>query len=102
MKRYWKPIPIEEYFKDDPELLLMWEALEIVEEKRVPFYADEPIARSEKVDMKGVFRTNFNPRKKLYQLHLVADAIGVDTLPVDMDKAFEKIVKYLEDAAIRP
>jgi len=96
MTSYWRPPPIEEFFKDDPERLLMWQALEATEEKSVPFYADEPIAKSEKVDMKGVYRTNFNPRKNLRQLHLVAEAAGIESLPIYMDKAFRKVINHLK------
>lgn len=92
----WKPVPIEEYYKDYPDLLLMWQALEVKEEKRVPWYSDEPMAHSEKADMSGVYRTNFWPKENRQHLALVAQAIGINQLPLDQDKAYKKVLRALK------
>ena len=60
---HWRPIKIEKYFKDVPDILIVWKSLKIKEEKQVPFYADEPIATSKEFDMTGYYRTNFRPHK---------------------------------------
>lgn len=93
----WKPISIEEYYADDKETLLMWNVLDIEEEKRVPWYSDEPVARSKKTDITGINRSTFNPRNNLLHLHKVAMAIGIKMLPIDIDEAFKYVIKVIKN-----
>lgn len=99
--RNWRPIAIENYFKDAPDILKMWKVLEIKEEKQVPWYSDEPVAKSNKVQLFGICRTNFNPKNNWTHLMVVAGAIGLETLeigsPIDINQAFKKVLNYLDN-----
>lgn len=90
--QFWKPVPIEVYFSDYPDYLKMWSVLGIKEEKRVPWYADEPIATSKKVDLHGISRSNFDPENNYVHLSIVAKAAGIKTLSLDMKEAFQQVL----------
>lgn len=95
MKCY-RPIPIEQFFKDNPDLLKMWNVLEIEEEKSPPWYADQPMATSKKVKLNGIHRRNFNPMSNREHLYLVAKVVGVKELPIDMDQAFKEVLRVID------
>lgn len=95
MKR-WQPIPIDEFFSHDQEKLLMWKILEITEEKRPPISTDVPIARSKKVQLCGINRNNFNPRKKYGHIRVVALACGIKKIPSDLDTAYKYVLKKIK------
>ena len=91
-RQSWHPMKIEKFYKDYPDKLLLWNVLEITEEKRVPFYADEPIGRS-RHPIGMINRNNFRPEENMDQLFTVARVLKMDSLPLDPKEAFEKVVK---------
>lgn len=98
----WRPIPIDQYFSDDPDILDMWKVLQITEEKQVPISGDDPIAKSDIVDLKGIHRHNFRPRTNFNHLLVVAKAIGVKSIPTDQGKAFRYVLSQIKNEPILP
>lgn len=90
----WKPVPIEEYYSEVPDKLVLWKVLEITEEKEPLWYADEPNATSEKHDIRGlnIFRTTFHPEGNLSHLMAVAKALGIESLPIKHNDAYLKVL----------
>lgn len=100
--RTWRPIPIEEFYRNHPDILAMWKVLEPTEEKSVPISGDEPIARSKKVDMTGIFRTNFNPKENWNHLLLVAEVLGIEELPIIHEYAFQVVLDQIKSSIDKP
>ena len=99
MRNSWRPCKIEVYYKKYPAVLQMWKFLQMKEETSVPFYADSPIAMSQKFPtekrLKGINRNNFRPNQKYEQLVLLAELLGMKSIANNHEIAFKQVVNHL-------
>ena len=97
--RYWRPSPIKTWFADHPDLLLLWETLDIKEEKQVPISSDDTIAESSKVDLQGITRSNFRPHDDWMHLMVIcrANSITEPILPPDVEEAYKIVLGIIKE-----